>query len=185
MSVLLQAHHMTAPADVITQQSLDARIEELLTSICAMQQRDGWVAAKWRWVVIGAVVRKTPAAVRDKNESSSQPANCPPLVAIGSSHAKGPGPASQTDLPRGEPVVHTQGTSVLPVSANGEPQRSPGTNQEQCSASDAAGSDPSLVVPVIASQEDVLRARQLRDQIRKEYLDRPGRACSPWCVGAD
>src|SRR4030095_2224069 len=42
---LLHAHHMTAVTDVITQQSLDARFEDLLPSICAMQQRGERVAA--------------------------------------------------------------------------------------------------------------------------------------------
>jgi hypothetical protein len=131
--------------------------------------------------VIGAVARKETPDGRDEDEGSSKRAASAPVVDLGGL-AVGPVPAPTTHLPMRDSSVDAQGASA---SARGEPQRWPGTNREQGSASHAAGTDPSLVVPVIASQEDVLRARQLRDQIRKEYLNRPGQPCSLWCVGAD
>jgi len=46
-------------------------------------------------------------------------------------------------------------------------------------------SDRSLVIPVIASLGEIRRARELRQQIEKRYLNRPNQPYCLWCVGAD
>ena len=45
--------------------------------------------------------------------------------------------------------------------------------------------DSSLVVPVIASPDEILRARELRQQLKKKYLNQPSEPSSLWCIGVD
>jgi len=61
----------------------------------------------------------------------------------------------------------------------------PETDPAQRSRAKASASDPSLVGPVITSPADILRARELREQLKKKYLNRPSEPCCLWCVGAD
>ena len=56
---------------------------------------------------------------------------------------------------------------------------------DQRSGPETLANDPSLVAPVIASPEEVFRARELREQIKKEYLNRPSQPRSLWCLGID
>jgi len=46
-------------------------------------------------------------------------------------------------------------------------------------------SDPAFVVPVIASPQEICHARELREQLKKKYLNQTSQPCSPWCVGVD
>jgi hypothetical protein len=46
-------------------------------------------------------------------------------------------------------------------------------------------SDPAFVVPVIASPQEIRHARELREQLKKKYLNLPNQPCSPWCTGVD
>ena len=66
-----------------------------------------------------------------------------------------------------------------------EPTLSPARDPNQPPPSRANGSvsDPGLVAPVIASPEEISHARELREQIRKKYLNRPDQPCSVWWVG--
>ena len=106
--------------------------------------------------MIGAVVRSAAAASPNDDQGPPDRARPTALVAVN-------GQAKESPLP---PPTDT-------------PTRSPGTPP------DDFVTDPSLVAPVIASPEEVLRARALREQLKKEYFDRPERPCLPWCVGAD
>ena len=47
------------------------------------------------------------------------------------------------------------------------------------------GSDPSLIVPVIASPEDIRRAQELRLEIKKRYLDRLDQPSPYWSIDVD
>ena len=49
----------------------------------------------------------------------------------------------------------------------------------------ASAGDPSLVVPVIASPQEILRAQALRQELRRKYLNRPDQSCGLWWVGVD
>ena len=73
----------------------------------------------------------------------------------------------------------------MPASAWGVQRRWLGVDPNQPSWSKALGSDPSLAVPVIASLAEVLRARELREQLKKKYLNCPTQPCSLWWVGID
>ena len=46
-------------------------------------------------------------------------------------------------------------------------------------------SDSTFIVPVIASPQEIHHARELREQLKKKYLNRPSQPCSPWCVSVD
>jgi hypothetical protein len=107
--------------------------------------------------MIGAVVRKA-AAARPTDEQGS-PERAPPTALV---------------------AVNGQAKESLPPPPTDTPTRSP-----EKSPDERFESDPSLVAPVIASPEEVLRARALREQLKKEYFGRPERPCLPWCVGAD
>src|SRR5438093_2425479 len=82
-------------------------------------------------------------------------------------------------------AVDALGGSTMPASARGVQRRLPEANPNQPSIAKAFASDPSLVVPVKASLEEVVLARELRQQLKKRYLDRPSQPCSLWCVGID
>jgi len=82
-------------------------------------------------------------------------------------------------------AVDARGGSAMPASARGAQWRLPEADPNLPSRAEASASDPSLVVPVIASLEEVLLARELRQQLRRRYLDRGSQPCSLWCVGID
>ena len=89
------------------------------------------------------------------------------------------------DQPTRDAAVHTKGGSPIPALADIVQRRLPETYPNQTSRASAFASDPSLVVPVIASLEEILLARELRQQLKERYLDRPTQPCSLWCVGID
>lgn len=88
-------------------------------------------------------------------------------------------------LRHGLAVEPTPGGPAMPASARAMQRQWPETPPNQPAENKASASDPALVVPVIASPEEVLRARELREQLKKKYLDRPSQPCSPWCSGVD
>jgi hypothetical protein len=90
-----------------------------------------------------------------------------------------------TDQLTRDAAVDARGGSAMPGSARGAQRRLPEADPNVPSRAEAFASDPSLVVPVIASLEEVLLARKLRQQLRRRYLDRGSQPCSLWCVGID
>jgi hypothetical protein len=87
------------------------------------------------------------------------------------------------DPPTQDEAVDTEGGSEM--SAHSVQWQWPGTDPNQFPGTKALASDPSLVAPVIASPEEILRAREIREQLKKAYLDRPSQPCSLWWVGID
>lgn len=85
--------------------------------------------------------------------------------------------------PTRDESVDTEGGSEMP--AHSVQRQWPGTDPNQFPGTRAFASDPSLVAPVIASPEEILRAREIREQLKKTYLDRPNQPCSLWWVGID
>ena len=136
------------------------------------------------WWPTGTVVGKAPATCRDDELGSLELAPPTALISV-NGRANGPVLPPRTDPPKRDSSVDAKGGSAAREPARSAQRRSPGTSPDERSASWAFDSDPGLVVPVIASPEEVLRARELREQLKKEYLDHPGRPCLPWCVGAD
>lgn len=84
--------------------------------------------------------------------------------------------------PPRDAVVETKGLAGMPGAMQ---LRLPKTDPKQPSGPKVSASDPALVVPVIASPAEVFRARELREQLKKRYMDRPSQPCSLWCVGID
>jgi len=84
--------------------------------------------------------------------------------------------------PPRDAVVEMKGLAGMPCALQ---LRLPKTDPNQPSEPKVAPSDPAFVVPVIASPAEVFRARELREQLKQKYLDRPSQPCSPWCVGID
>ena len=82
-------------------------------------------------------------------------------------------------------VVEMKGVSGMPASAGVLQRQWTGTDPNQPCKLQASASDPGLVVPFIASPAEVSRARELREQIKKRYSNRPSQPCSLWCVGID
>ena len=82
-------------------------------------------------------------------------------------------------------AVDARGGSATSASARGAQRGLPEADPNVPSRAEAFASDPSLVVPVIASLEEILLARELRQQLRRRYLDRGSQPCSLWCVGID
>src|SRR5208282_3834552 len=93
--------------------------------------------------------------------------------------------AATADPPTRDAAVDTKGGSAKPASVRGAQRRWPGTAPNQPSAIEAYAGYPDLVLAVIASPEEVLRAREIREQLRKKYLDRPSKHCFLWSVGID
>lgn len=133
------------------------------------------------------IARKCPPACRDDEQAPLERAISVALVAVsGPRHGLAIEPTlpATANPPTRDPTLDTNG-SAMPASASVAQRQWPGTDPNQPSGSKALGSDASLVVPVIASAEEVLRARELREQLKKKYLDRPSQPCSVWWVGID
>jgi len=134
------------------------------------------------------IARKCPPPYHDDEQGPVDRAMPPALVAVSDLR---PGLAMEATLPpvadattEDSAVDATRDPAPLP-SARGVQQRWAGTDPNQLFGSKTLAGDPSLVVPVIASPEDVFRARELREQLKKKYLNRPSQPCSRWCVGID
>ena len=132
------------------------------------------------------IARKVPPACRDDERGLSERAVPPVLVAVsGLCHglAMEPTLPPTTNPPTLDSAVDAKsGPAMLALARD---VQWPGGDSDQRSGSKALASDPSLVIPVIASPEEVFRARELREQLRKQYLNRPSQPRSHWCVGVD
>jgi hypothetical protein len=135
------------------------------------------------------IARKRPPACRDDDAGTVKRTMQPALRAISGLHHRSlvvdmTVLATPDQLTR-DAAIDALGGSTMPASASGVQPGLPEANPNQPSIAKAFASDPSLVVPVIASLEEVLLARELRQQLKKRYLDRPTQPCSLWCVGID
>ena len=135
------------------------------------------------------IARKSPPACCDDGAGPVKRTMQPALCAVGGVHHRRPAMdstvlASADELMR-DAAVDALGGSTMPPSALGVQRRLPAADPNQPFSAEAFASDPSLVVPVIASLEEILLARELRQQIKKRYLDRPNQTCSLWSVGID
>jgi hypothetical protein len=135
------------------------------------------------------IARKSPPACCDDGAGPAKRTMQPALRAVSGLHRRSlvvdmTVLATPDQLTR-EAAVDALGGSTMPASARGVQRRLPAADPNQPFSAEAFASDPSLVVPVIASLEEVLLARELRQQIKKRYLDRPSQTCSLWSVGID
>lgn len=135
------------------------------------------------------IARKSPLACRDDGAGPVTRTMQPALRAVSGLHRRSlvvdmTVLATPDQLTR-EAAIDALGGSTMPASASGVQPRLPAADSNQPFSAEAFASDPSLVVPVIASLEEVLLARELRQQIKKRYLDRPSQTCSLWSVGID
>ena len=71
------------------------------------------------------------------------------------------------------------------VWARGAQRPSRGTDPLRPTGAKTFVSDPAFVVPVIASSQEIRYAQELREQLKRKYLDQPSLLCSPWCVDVD
>src|SRR5437016_2373862 len=123
------------------------------------------------------IARKSPPACRDDGQNQLERAVQLALYSVSGVHHRSLVVNSTVDA---------RGESAMPAPpARGMHRRLPEADPNQPSVADRFASDPFLVAPVIASLEEVLLARELRQQIRGRYLDRPSQPCSLWCVGID
>ena len=130
------------------------------------------------------IAQQFPPASRDNERPLG------PDYAVGYRQSPGSWSGIGTDVPTADPpsldsAGEMKSGSAMPASARGAQQRWPGANADQRCGSKSLADDPGLVVPVIASPEEVFRARELREQIKREYLNRPSQHDSLWCVGVD
>jgi len=123
-----------------------------------------------------SIARKSPPACRDDGQNQLERAMQPALYSVSGLHHRSLVVNSTVD---------SRGESAMPASARGVHRRLPEADPNRPPIADPFASDPFLVAPVIASLEEVLLARELRQQIRGRYLDRPSQPCSLWCVGID
>ena len=117
------------------------------------------------------IAQQFPPASRDNEQRHLGPDH-----AVGYRQSRGSWSGIGTDVPTADPpsldsAGEMKSGSAMPASARG--------------GSKSLADDPGLVVPVIASPEEVFRARELREQIKREYLNRPSQHDSLWCVGVD
>ena len=136
-------------------------------------------------MIKSVIARKELPARRDDEQGPLERA-VPPLRVAASYLRHGlpvaPSLAPIVAPPTRDAVLEVKRLAVTPGSMQ---LRQPKTDPNQLSRHKASASDPALVVPVIASPAEVFRARELREQIKKRYSDRPSQPCSLWCVGVD
>ena len=131
------------------------------------------------------IARKRPLACRDDDAGTVKRTMQPVLRAVSGLHHRSPIALATPDQLTRDAAVDALGGLTMPASPSGVQLRLPEANPNQPPIAKAFASDPSLVVPVIASPEEVLLARELRQQLKKRYLDHPTQPCSLWCVGID
>jgi hypothetical protein len=130
--------------------------------------------------------RKGQLAYRHEDEEALERPRLCALVAL-----KGPrrDPAVESKLPAAAdapaPVVTISATVESLASTCAEQGPLHGIDALQPTGAKTFAGDPAFVVPVIASPQEIRYAHELREQLKKKYLDQPSRPCSPWCVGVD
>ena len=166
--------------------TLDARMKGSLLLICALQQSS---RTHWRLgagtMMNSVIARKGLPACRDDEQSPLERPMPPVPVAVSywrQGLAVAPSLAPTVAPPPRDTVVETKGLAGMPGAMQ---LRLPKTNPNQPSGPKVSATDPALIVPVIASPAEIFRARELREQLKKRYSDRPSQPCSLWCVGID
>ena len=168
MRTPLQVRHTTPPCHATTQEGLDTLASSLLALICAVQRRHGRLGGSSARMVNNLIDWARPAACREDAQDQPERGMTLELVAVSGLH-------------------HLAADSMVLAAAE-QPTRDAARDTKdptQLSRFKASASDTSLVVPVIASPAEILRARELRQQLMKRYLNRPSEPCCPWCVGVD
>jgi hypothetical protein len=136
-------------------------------------------------MMTSVIARKGLPACRGDEQTPLQRA-MPPVPGADSDRRHGLAVAASLTAtvapPPRDAVVETKGSAEIPGAM---PLRPPKTHRNQPSGLKVSASDPALVVPVIASPAEVVRARELREQLKQQYSDRPSQPCLPWCVGID
>ncbi len=89
------------------------------------------------------------------------------------------------DLLAPDAAVGTQDGPAMPIPASTTQPQWPGTDPSRVCGASAFAAARGLNVPVIASSGEIVRAREIREQLKKRYLDRPDELCAPWSVGID
>ena len=122
-----------------------------------------------------------------RREDGQDPAERGALVTVSGLHhlAVGSTVLASANQASRDAALDTNDGSAMSASARGVQPRLPETDPTQPTRAKTFASDLSLVVPVITSPAEILRARELREQLRKRYLDRPSEPCCLWCVGVD
>jgi hypothetical protein len=77
------------------------------------------------------------------------------------------------------PDAACKGATATPAGARGAQRQGPETLPSQPSGAAAFAAARGMDLPVIASPEDILRAREIREQLKKKYLDRSSETCVP------
>src|SRR5438105_6730490 len=134
------------------------------------------------------IVREGPPACRDDGEDQFKRAepSAPVAICAGLRHRLEVGSTVHAIAdPRRDAALDTKRGSAMPASARDLHRPLPETDPRQPSRGEAFASDPSLVAPVIASPEEIVLARKLRQQLKKRYLNQPSPPCCLWCVGID
>src|SRR5438093_8179121 len=113
-----------------------------------------------------------PAACREDVQDPVERSTTPSLGAASGSHrlAVDSTVFATADRPTGDAAVDTKAGSAMSASPRGVQPRLAETDATQPSKAKSFAGDPSLVVPVIASPAEILRARELRQQLKKKYL---------------
>ena len=143
-------------------------------------------------MVKSLIALKDPAACRDDAQDPLETALASALVVT--SGLLPHGLALEPTLPAADPPTGDATIEVgkgrsrihcIAASTRGVQGQWPGADPEQPSGTKAFVNAPALVVPVIASPEEVSHARELREQLKKKYLNRPSQPYSLWSVGVD
>ncbi len=67
----------------------------------------------------------------------------------------------------------------MPTGARGAQRQGPETDPNQPPGAVAFAAARGMDLPVIASPEDIVRAREIREQLKKKYLDRSSETSAP------
>jgi hypothetical protein len=122
---------------------------------------------------------------RDDEEALDRPRLCALVVLKGlrQDPAVDSNLSATADVPAHAAAVSAKVESPASTRAGRRPSH--GIDALQPAGDKTFAGDPAFVVPVIASPQEIRYAHELREQLKKKYLDQPSRPCSPWCVGVD
>jgi len=153
--------------------------------LCNAANRLTALAASGAEMMKSLIAWKDPAACRDDAQDPLERALAFALIVTSGLLPRGL--ALEPTLPAADPPTGaaTIDGSAIAASTRGVQAQWPGADPEQPSGTKAFVNAPALVVPVIASPEEVSHARELREQLKKKYLNRPSQPYSLWSVGVD
>ena len=89
------------------------------------------------------------------------------------------------DPPAPDPTIEPKGQSTTSASARDVQPPLLGADPLQASEAKTFASDPAFIAPVIASPQEILYAQELRERLKKRYLNQRSQPLSLWCVGVD